>query len=329
MFPINIPEALTCLTVWKRFNDIKALIKYVKKRHRSERLLGTVPTISNHTFFKRFEADVITERKLFIIRLLDFVAQHPTLYKSQVFQEFFAKGQTVPYDENLQFATDDISNEDPNVTPSTSFVIDPNEVPTPSTSSSMNESFSSSSISSPLSTTSNENCSDGGYTASDEEKSKVFTFPNNNNKSKLINSNDNLLAEHLSKDMRLVFFILIQMPKLVNDNCSSFYIIYFCQFSENILQRSYESPCQPNQRKDLSQFKVLRVMNGVMQVQDTNSKHVYIMKVDTFSFRFYKCSSNVNNLLFTVHKQGTIRVRRVLLAHQFPVYGITGGLLYC
>lgn len=77
MFPIEIPEALTCLTVWKRFNDIKALLKFVKKRHRSERLNGMVPTLSNHTFFKRFEADVITERKLFIIRLLDFVGQHP------------------------------------------------------------------------------------------------------------------------------------------------------------------------------------------------------------------------------------------------------------
>lgn len=70
MFRIDIPEALTCLTVWKRYNDIKTLLKFIKKRHKAERLSGIVPSLTNHTFFKRFEADVITERKLFIIRLL-------------------------------------------------------------------------------------------------------------------------------------------------------------------------------------------------------------------------------------------------------------------
>lgn len=145
----------------------------MKRRHRNERLPGILPTISNHSFFKRFEADVITERKLFIIRLLDFIGQHPTLYKSQVFQEFFAKGQTVPYDENLQFATDDISSEDTGMaSPSDNFPSDAIETPTPSTSSSMNESFDSSSISSPVTPatiSSNENSSDGG-------KLKHFSF---------------------------------------------------------------------------------------------------------------------------------------------------------
>lgn len=38
------------------------------------------------------------------------------------------------------------------------------------------------------------------------------------------------------------------------------------------------TPKMPNQRDDLSQFKVLRTFGSVMQVQDTNTKHVYIMK---------------------------------------------------
>lgn len=153
VFPIEIPEALTCLTVWKRFNDIKALLKFIKKRHKSERLNGIVPTLTNHTFFKRFEADVITERKLFIIRLLDFIGQHPALYKSQVFQEFFATSQTLPNDESLQFETDDISNVDTVDGPTKvidAAAIDNEQTPVPSTSSSMDESFESSSMSTPI-----------------------------------------------------------------------------------------------------------------------------------------------------------------------------------
>ena len=133
-----------------------------------------VPTLSNHTFFKRFEADVITERKLFIIRLLDFVGQHPSLYKSQVFQEFFATSQTMPNDESLQFEADDIPvSEDTvdcvtvNAMNSSSAVVDQPDTPVPSTSSSMDESFESSSMSTPIIDSPAEN-SDDGYKASSE-----------------------------------------------------------------------------------------------------------------------------------------------------------------
>lgn len=170
VFPIEIPEALTCLTVWKRFNDIKALLKFIKKRHKSERLNGIVPTLSNHTFFKRFEADVITERKLFIIRLLDFIGQHPALYKSQVFQDFFAISQTMPKDESLQFEADDIPNVDTVDGPTKvidAAAIDKEQTPAPSTSSSMDESFESSSMSTPIIDSPAE-ISDDGYKASSE-----------------------------------------------------------------------------------------------------------------------------------------------------------------
>lgn len=171
VFPIEIPEALTCVSTWKRFNDIKALLKFVKKRHKSERLNGMVPTLSNHTFFKRFEADVITERKLFIIRLLDFIGQHPTLYKSQVFQDFFATTQTMPKDDNLQFEADDIANDDTvdGAAKPMNQVVDPDETPIPSTSSSLAESFESSSMSTPVVDSSIEN-SDDGYKASSENE---------------------------------------------------------------------------------------------------------------------------------------------------------------
>lgn len=40
-----------------------------------------------------------------------------------------------------------------------------------------------------------------------------------------------------------------------------------------------ETPCHPNERKELSKFKVLKIVDKAMQVQDLNTKHIYIMKV--------------------------------------------------
>ncbi|XP_031637392.1 ribosomal protein S6 kinase delta-1 [Contarinia nasturtii] len=245
VFPIEIPEALTCLTVWKRFNDVKALLKFVKKRHKDERLNGIVPTLNNHTFFKRFEADVITERKLFIIRLLDFIGQHPVLYKSSVFQEFFATSQTMPNDENLQFEADDIktASED-TVDCASKILVDPDETPIPSTSSSLNESFESSSISTPIIDSPAEN-SDDGYKASSE--------------------NDIIITDSI---------------KIRSSSSDQSAAILTRQYSngEYVFRDPIDTPCVPNQRKDLSKFKVLKAFDKVMQVQDLTTKQTYIMK---------------------------------------------------
>lgn len=170
VFPIDIPEALTCVSVWKRFNDIKALLKFIKKRHKTERLKGDVPTLSNHTFFKRFEADVITERKLFIIRLLDYIGQHSVLYKSQVFQEFFATSQSMPKEEVLLFEPDDIPSAEDTVDGAAinCDLSGTETTPVPSTSSSMNESFESSSMSTPIIDSPTGHSDDDGYKASSE-----------------------------------------------------------------------------------------------------------------------------------------------------------------
>lgn len=174
VFPIDIPEALTVITVWKRYNDIKALLKFIKKRHKTEGLSGIVPTLSNHTFFKRFEADVITERKLFIIRLLDFIGQHSVLYKSKLFQDFFATSQSMPKEEVLLFEPDDISSAVDTVDGVAANITncDPSgaeTTPVPSTSSSMNESSeSSSSMSTPIIDSPTGHSDDEGYKASSE-----------------------------------------------------------------------------------------------------------------------------------------------------------------
>lgn len=166
---------MTCLTVWKRFDDIKVLLKFIKKRHKSERLMGIVPTLNNHTFFKRFETDVITERKLFIIRLLDFVGQHPQLYKSQIFQDFFNTSQSMPTEDNnnLQFEIDEFQNGD-TIDSASNFLSIKDDLnsstPVPSISSLENASMSSSMSSPIVDSLPDELISDDEYSASTENE---------------------------------------------------------------------------------------------------------------------------------------------------------------
>lgn len=94
VFPVSIPETLTCLTIWKRFNDIKRLRKQIQRRHKELQLRAAVPQLADDGFFRRFDPDVIEQRKQYILRLLDFVAQHPGLYKSHAFLQFFEASHT-------------------------------------------------------------------------------------------------------------------------------------------------------------------------------------------------------------------------------------------
>ncbi|XP_055375180.1 ribosomal protein S6 kinase delta-1 [Condylostylus longicornis] len=91
VFPRSVPEALTCISVWKRFHDVKRLYRDLQKRHRNLSLNGKVPEPKND-YFKRFDPEVIKARKEYILYLLDFAAQHPALYKSQSFLSFFENG---------------------------------------------------------------------------------------------------------------------------------------------------------------------------------------------------------------------------------------------
>lgn len=215
--------------MWKRFNDIKWLLKYVKKRHKEYKLPDTVPTLNNHVYFKRFEADVITERKLFIIRLLDYIGQHPILYKSQAFQEFFAKGQSMPAEERLQF--DDALFEP--TSESIDIVANKND-----------ESHDSAAVSATSSMT-----------------ESVY--------SQLTSSSSSLIDGDASTD---------QSVDQVDTIHPSVDLMPHYQHHTTDYGQLIETPKMPNQRDDLSQFKVLRTFGNVMQVQDANTKHVYIMK---------------------------------------------------
>ncbi|EDW44641.1 GM15315 [Drosophila sechellia] len=89
VFPRSVPQALTCLVVWKRFHDVKRLHRELSRRHKSLQLPGKLPVPTDSTYFKRFDAAVIQRRKEYILQLLDFAAQHPALYKCSTFTQFF------------------------------------------------------------------------------------------------------------------------------------------------------------------------------------------------------------------------------------------------
>lgn len=182
-----------------------------------------MPTLNNHVYFKRFEADVITERKLFIIRLLDYIGQHPILYKSQAFQEFFAKGQSMPAEERLQF--DDAL-------------------------------FDQTADSIDIASKNSESQDSAALSASSSMSESVY--------SQLTSSRSSLTDQSVDHVDTTNSVVELLMPH---------YEHHTIDYGQLI-----ETPKMPNQRADLSQFRVLRAFGNVMQVQDTNTKHVYIMK---------------------------------------------------
>ncbi len=100
VFPVNIPETLTCVTVWKRFNEIKKLRKVMAKRHKELHLRGTMPDMKDENYFNRFDGQVIQQRKDFILNLLNFISQYPSLYKMHAFQSFFEISHSISSDNS-------------------------------------------------------------------------------------------------------------------------------------------------------------------------------------------------------------------------------------
>jgi sorting nexin-15 len=89
VFSKGHPEGVTCITVWKRYNDFKKLFKELQLIHHQLHLFGTFPTFPKGTLFGRFENDIIEERRQAALGLLQFAALYPQLYTSKVFSKFF------------------------------------------------------------------------------------------------------------------------------------------------------------------------------------------------------------------------------------------------
>ncbi|GAB0093732.1 ribosomal protein S6 kinase delta-1 [Sergentomyia squamirostris] len=94
VYPKCVPEALSCVTVWKRFSEIKKLQREIEQKHRALKLSGKVPRLEDRHFFRRFDEEVINERREYILQLLDFVAMYPSLYTCEVFVKFLRGGHT-------------------------------------------------------------------------------------------------------------------------------------------------------------------------------------------------------------------------------------------
>uniref|UniRef100_A0A336MVP7 CSON008055 protein n=1 Tax=Culicoides sonorensis TaxID=179676 RepID=A0A336MVP7_CULSO len=94
IIPKNTPEALSCITVIKRFREVKQLYKDICRKSREVKINPVlIPEIKNTTYFKRFTPEVIGERKNYIIKLLNFIGDHPVLFRSEAFVKFFNTSQ--------------------------------------------------------------------------------------------------------------------------------------------------------------------------------------------------------------------------------------------
>ncbi|KAG6458428.1 hypothetical protein O3G_MSEX010856 [Manduca sexta] len=96
LFPISSPEAVTLVSVWKRYSDVQRLHKSMRSLHAGLHLRGTFPTLPNYSYFKRFQREVIEERARTIKALLEFVAEHRLLFTSTDFVNFLQTGYPEP-----------------------------------------------------------------------------------------------------------------------------------------------------------------------------------------------------------------------------------------
>ncbi|XP_075986090.1 ribosomal protein S6 kinase-like 1 isoform X2 [Anticarsia gemmatalis] len=96
LFPIDSPEALTIVSVWKRYSDVQRLHKSMRSLHAGLHLQGSFPALPRYSFFKRFQKEVIQERAKTIKSLLEFIAEHRLLFTSTEFVNFLQTGYPEP-----------------------------------------------------------------------------------------------------------------------------------------------------------------------------------------------------------------------------------------
>lgn len=77
------------MTVWKRFKEIQQLQKDLTRKAREFKVkTGSMPVLPVQ-WFSRFKPEVIEERKEFILNFLNWVGDHPVLFRSEDFVKFF------------------------------------------------------------------------------------------------------------------------------------------------------------------------------------------------------------------------------------------------
>ncbi|CAH0550105.1 unnamed protein product [Brassicogethes aeneus] len=94
LYPESCPDAVTKVTVWKRFNDFKKLHREVKVLHRKLNLESKLPNLPGSSLFKRFDEETITIRKQSILNFLEYVGSQSQLFTSTEFVKFFETSLT-------------------------------------------------------------------------------------------------------------------------------------------------------------------------------------------------------------------------------------------
>ncbi|KAJ8977477.1 hypothetical protein NQ317_001759 [Molorchus minor] len=87
-------DAVTKVTVWKRFNDFKKLHRELKVLHRKPKLKNIYPNLPSKTIFKRFDEETIESRKQSILNFLDFISNNSQLFTSNEFVKFLETSYT-------------------------------------------------------------------------------------------------------------------------------------------------------------------------------------------------------------------------------------------
>ncbi|XP_046689325.1 ribosomal protein S6 kinase delta-1 isoform X2 [Homalodisca vitripennis] len=131
VYPKKYPEAITKIVIWKRYNDFKKLYKELKVCHKKLHLDDEFPAFVKAKFFSRFESDVVEERRQAALKLLEFVAQHPPLFTSDVFVKFFETGYTVDSEDGTVSNTAVKRSASPLPLPSARADPDTGQVPVP------------------------------------------------------------------------------------------------------------------------------------------------------------------------------------------------------
>lgn len=305
--------------MWKRYNEVKRLQKSIAKRHRELQLRGSVPDIIENSFFNRFDPSIIQERKDYILRLLDFIAQHPCLYKSHAFDQFFGGSHTPVHrrPSNIESICDAIDvpfAQDYSLIDPCKDATEDDDTTTPI----------SSDASSPVSET-NSSCSelivdrqpDAGEDNRDDSKSvdSITAIIEASSADYIYEAalefSEAVRAE-VAQDYRLAFERYKGgIAKLLNgsrydvrkerQNMAKDKIQKYLTKAEQIHEQFIANGIDENDGtiegsqsslateateqlielpiNQLSKYKVIRVLHAVMQVQDVTDKKVYIMKV--------------------------------------------------
>ncbi|XP_015591069.1 ribosomal protein S6 kinase delta-1 isoform X2 [Cephus cinctus] len=107
-------EAISRVSVWKRYSDFRKLHSELKVLSTSLTIKEPFPQFARPRYFGRFEAEVIEERRLCALQFLEFIARHTPLFKSEVFVKFFDNDINVCLTDCSQSMSSDASEDDRN-----------------------------------------------------------------------------------------------------------------------------------------------------------------------------------------------------------------------